>query len=354
MATEQKTIVILTPAFPANESETYWVHSQQLFVKTLRNNFPHLKVLVLAFLYPYARSRYTWHATEIISFDGMHRKRLQRLLLLTDIWKTLKKICRQNNVAGIFSFWCRECALIGKWFSKRNSIKYFCWVCGQDARTMNKMVKLIRPASGELVAMSPFLANEFENNHGVKPAHVIPNAIDPKAFESRLPEKDIDILGAGSFEPLKQYDVFTRIIKSIQNQIPNVQARHCGIGIEKEKVQSLIDKLGLQDNFKLLGGKPHDELINIMQRTKVFLHPSLYEGYSTVCLEALYAGAHVVSFCHPMEGQIQNWHVVNTTEEMVSTTVRLLRDPLTQYTRVLVHSMDETVRAVMELFGVIN
>jgi glycosyltransferase involved in cell wall biosynthesis len=351
MGNETKTIVILTPAFPANESETYWVPSQQLFVKTLKKTLPGLNILVLSFLYPANKSVYEWHGIKVTSFDGKHQPNIKRLFLFFGIWKALKKIKEENNVIGLFSFWCRECALIGKWFGKWNKLKHLCWVCGQDARKMNKMIKLIRPRGEELVAMSNFLANEFEKNHRIRPAHIVPNAIDPESFPPATTQRDIDILGAGSFEPLKQYDVFARIIKAIQQKIPGIKAYHCGVGVERENVQSLIKELGLENNFQLLGGKPHHELMQLMRRTKVFLHPSRYEGFSTVCLEALYAGAHVVSFCDPMEGDIPHWHIVNTIEEMIEKIFEILQQPFEEYNPVLVHSMDDSVKAVMNLFG---
>jgi len=351
MSNEIKTIVVLTPAFPANEAETYWVHSQQLFVKTLKKNFPELNIIVLSFLYPYHNSIYEWHGIKVMSFDGMHKRKIKRVFLFLDIWQTLKKIRAENNVIGLFSFWCRECALIGRWFSKWYRLKHLCWICGQDARKMNKMVRLIRPRSEELLAMSNFLANEFEKNHGVRPAHVVHNAIDPELFPPVPTERDIDILGAGSFEPLKQYDVFTGIVKAIQQKMPAIKAYHCGIGIEKENIQSLIEDLDLENNFQLLGGKPHDELMQLMRRTRVFLHPSRFEGLSTVCLEALYAGAQVVSFCDPMEGSIPHWHIVHNKEEMIEKTFEILQKPLTEFKSILVYSMHDSVKVVMKLFG---
>ncbi len=351
MSNDTKTIVILAPAFPANESESYWVPSQQLFVKTLKKNFPELNIIVLSFLYPYHKSKYSWHGIKVISFDGMHRRKIRRLFLFRSIWQTLKKIKKENNVIGLFSFWCRECALIGKWFGKWHKVKHFCWVCGQDARKINKMIKFIRPKAEELVAMSNFLVNEFHKNHGIRPAHIIHNAIDPDSFSQIKAKRDIDILGAGSFEPLKQYDVFTKIVKVVRQKMPDIKAYHCGIGVEKENVQSLIKELKLENNFQLLGGKPHAELMQLMQRTRVFLHPSRYEGFSTVCLEALYAGAHVVSFCDPMEGNIPHWHIVNTKEEMIEKVFEILQQPLTEYKSILVYSMNDSVKAVMNLFG---
>jgi len=350
MNPDSKTIVILAPAFPANESETYWVPSQQLFVKALKKNFPGLNIIVLAFLYPYHKSVYTWHGVKVLSFNGMHRRKIKRIFLFRDIWRILKEIQKENELIGIFSFWCRECALIGSWFSKLNEVKHFCWVCGQDARKKNKMIKLIHPRADELVAMSNFLSNEFERNHGIKPAHIIHNAIDPDSFPSATLNRDIDILGAGSFEPLKQYDLFTKVVKAVQEQIPHIKTFHCGIGVEKEKIQSLIKELGLENNFQLLGGKPHEELLRLMKRSRVFLHTSRYEGFSTVCLEALYAGAHVVSFCDPGEGNIPNWHIVHTADEMTKKILEILQQPTTQYKSTLLFSMDDSVKSVMNLF----
>jgi len=351
MSNDTKTIVILTPAFPANESETYWVPSQQLFVKALKKNFPELTIIVFSFLYPYHKSVYDWQGIKVISFDGMHQHKIRRLLLFRNIWRTLKKVKKENNVIGLISFWCRECALIGKWFGKWHKVKHLCWVCGQDAREKNKMVKFIRPKAGELMAMSNFLANEFHKNHGIRPAHIIHNAIDPDSFPPITAERDIDILGAGSFEPLKQYDVFTKIIKVVQQNMPAIKAYHCGIGVEKENIQSLINELGLENNFHLLGGKLHEELLQLMQRTKVFLHTSRYEGFSTVCLEALYAGAQVISFCDPMEGNIAHWHIVHTTKEMIDKLFEILQQPFTEYKPILAYSMDDSVKATMDLLG---
>ena len=35
------------------------------------------------------------------------------------------------------------------------------------------------------------------------------------------------------------------------------------------------------------------------------------------CLEALYAGCHVISFCKPMNTDFEHWHIVNTEEDMI-------------------------------------
>ena len=87
-----------------------------------------------------------------------------------------------------------------------------------------------------------------------------------------------------------------------------------------------------------------------MQQAKILLHPSSYEGFSTVLLEALDAGAHVISFCYPFDKPVPHWYVVNSRDEMTARAIQILLDPNTEYKPVLLHSMDDSARAFMNLF----
>jgi glycosyltransferase involved in cell wall biosynthesis len=349
---DKKTLIILSPAFPENEAATYWVPSQQLMVKSLKRNYPELNIIVLTTLYPYHQLTYSWNDVEVISFDGTHKRKLKRFVLWRDIWKALTTLSHQHAITGIFSFWCGEFAFIANRFAKKHSLKHYIWVCGQDARKLNRWVRFIQPKEDQLLAMSYSLVNEFSKNHRIRPKYIVPNAINPQSFpKMESPERDIDILGVGSFEPLKRYDLFTGIMKSLSNSLPGLKAFHCGIGREKEKIESLIKKMNLERNFVLLGGKTQQEVVQLMQRTKVFLHTSNYEGFSTVCLEALYAGAHVISFCYPLDHVVPHWHVVNSEEQMVAKALELLQTPYLEDNRVLLYSMNDSAQAVMELFG---
>ena len=89
----------------------------------------------------------------------------------------------------------------------------------------------------------------------------------------------------------------------------------------------MITKSGLEKNILLTGELPYPDTLQLMQRAKVFLHPSSYEGFSGVCLEALYAAAHVISFCKPMKQDIAQWHIVQSREEMFEKTVSILGNP---------------------------
>jgi glycosyltransferase involved in cell wall biosynthesis len=332
-----------------------------------------MDIVVLAFLYPHHAGHYNWNGVSVISFNGMNRNgRWQRLLFWRDIWRALRQVRQQHRVIGIFSFWCGECALIGHYFGLIHAIRHRCWISGQDAQKGNKWVKLIRPRGRELVAMSNFLRRNFRENYGIEPAVVIPNGIDARLFSSggqvhasgsqvsssgdqalssgsQLAERDIDILAAGSLVPLKQYEILVRVVDSLQQCFPDIKALHCGDGEEKGDLQSQIIELGLERNLCLLGEIPHREVLQLMQRAKIFLHPSSREGFSTVCLEALYAGAQVISFCDPADKQVPEWHIVDNVAEMITEAISILEAP-PESKPVLLHSIDENARAVMELF----
>ncbi|TMI71109.1 MAG: glycosyltransferase [Bacteroidetes bacterium] len=351
MRQDDKTLVILSPAFPANESETYWIPFMQLMVKALKKNYPELNIIALAFLYPGLESTYRWNGVQVISFGGMYKNKFHHILLWRKTWKALKKIHREHKIIGLFSAWCGECAFIGKYFAKRHSLRHISWICGRDALKTNKWVRFIRPRSDELAAMSPFLVKEFSKNHGIIPAHIIPNAIDPVMFTpSEHPERKIDILGAGSLVVLKQYDLFVEVIATVKQSLPTVRALQCGDGDERTKLESLIKKLELEDNMELLGSKKHEEVISLMQQTKLFLHTSSFEGFGGVCLEALYAGAHVISFHYPLDHPVPHWHVAANKKEMASKAIEILQDRNTDYSPVLVFSMDDSAKMLMTLY----
>ena len=344
----EDTLVILSPGFPAIEADTTCLPAQQQFVQHVHEQFPDLTIIVLAFHYPYINSTYTWKNVHVVSFNGRNKGKLQRLVLWAKVWRKLAAINRSHRIVGLFSFWCTECALVGKHFAQQKKLKHLTWILGQDAKVDNKFVKFIRPQANELLAMSDFLAHTFEVNHGVKPQYVIPNGVDPRLFPPQVNKRDIDVLGVGSLIKLKQYDLFIDLIAKLEN--PNIRAVICGKGPEEKALAELIHQHKLEKNISLAGELQHPEVLQLMQRSKIFLHTSYYEGFSTVCLEALYAGAHVISFCKPMPAPIPHWHIVSHEQEMLEKLAELLGSSALEHHPILPYSMKDSAHKIMQLF----
>jgi glycosyltransferase involved in cell wall biosynthesis len=350
MSNEKQTLIILTPGFAASEEDSTCLPMHQYFVRTIKKIYPQLNIVVLSFQYPYRKNSYRCFNATVLPFNGRNRGGLPGFLLRRKVSATLKKIHNTNKIVGVLSFWYGECALVGKRFAEKNNLKHYCWILGQDARKINKYPGRVLPNANELIALSDFLQAEFEKNHAVKPFAVIPPGVetqDKDAFE-----KSIDLLGAGSLIQLKQFSVFLEVVAEIKKTLPAVKAVLIGEGPEKEQLQDRITKLGIEKNILLAGELAHPEVLRLMQRTKVLLHPSIYEGFSGVCQEALGCGVHVISFCKAMQQEIEQWHIVETKKEMLKKAIEILQNTNTVFKRITPYAMEDSVKKMMELFQV--
>ena len=350
MKKDPPSLVILTPGFPEDELDTSCLPFLQSLIRTINKDFPILRIIVVSFQYPYTSSEYSWNGNTIFSLGGRNKGKLSRRFLWFRVWRKLKKIKDENNVIGLFSLWLGECAFVGHRFGKKSGISHHCWIAGQDAKAGNKFVAKIKPFSDELIAISDFIADELFKNYLIRPLHIIPNGIEPELFETISYQRTIDVLGAGSLIPLKQYDIFIDCISRLKEHFPHICSIIAGKGEQGSVLQRKVREYDLSNNVFLNGEMTHQNLLLLMQQSKIFLHPSSYEGFSMVCLEALYAGCHVISFCKPMNVDFDHWHIVKTREEMIEKTLQILSCPSFQYKSVMPYSINETAKAVMQLF----
>jgi glycosyltransferase involved in cell wall biosynthesis len=351
MSSKQKTIVILTPGFPANEADSTCLPAQQNLVRAINKNYPGIKLIVLSFQYPFTKTVYQWHGNTVIALGGRNKGKIMRLLLWQQAGQQLKKINKKNSITGLLSFWCDECAFVADRFAKKYRIAHYCWLLGQDVKKDNRYIKLIGRGKNIFIALSDFVSETLYNNYKIQTVQTIPLGIAADEFAPVTANRDIDILAAGSLIPLKQYTLFIKIIAALTIHFPNIKAMLCGGGPQLAELEAMISELRLTENIKLTGELPHKELLATMQRSKVFLHPSLYEGLGMVCLEALYAGCRVISFVQPVKTEITNWYIVQNEEAMIKKTAALLDDTNAGFHSIMPYAIEESAAAVIKLFG---
>lgn len=343
------TLLILSPGFPKDDADTTCLPPQQVFVRNLKQQHPNLNIIILAFQYPYYSAEYKWEGIPVIALGGQNKGDVSRLVIWTRAMLKLKKYHKQYRLIGLLSFWVGECTLIAARFARKYNLRYYGWLLGQDAKQGNKFISRAKPAAEDIIAISDFVAGEFNRNYSIQPAHVIPIGIDPVMLNGSS-KRNIDILGAGSLIPLKRYDVLIELVAELKKYIPGIRAIICGNGPEREPLQKMIDRLNLGENVILAGELPHSGVLNLMTRSRLFLHPSNYEGFSTVCLEALNAGTQVVSFVRPMRNDIEKWHIADSPAEMLAIAQKLFADTQPNFIQITPYLAKDSARAIMKLF----
>lgn len=351
MQPEQQTLIFLSPGFPASEAETNVLPLQQQLVKHIKENYPGLLIVVVTLQYPYKKVAYTWNGITVYPLNGRGHGNIRRLGTWTKAFKLLRQLRQEHNIIGLYSFWLGECALIGQRFAARYRYKHFCWICGQDAKPNNHYVKMSGVTVGNLVALSDSIATRMVENYGLYPANVIAGGLEPLLFENEQQPRDIDLLSVGSLIPLKQQHVFLEVVARLRKQHIHIKAVICGDGPDRKSLEHKIDVLNLRDSITLTGQLPYAEVTKLMQRARILLHPSNYEGLGMVMLEALYAGAQVISFVKPFKKAIANWHIVDNSYSMALKVKALLCElQPPQQTSVAPFMMHDTARSVLQLF----
>lgn len=343
-------LILLTPGFPKDEQDTACLPAFQQFALSVKAEFPEYQLIILSFQYPFEARCYQWKGIEVIALGGRNRAKLFRLFTWMAARKALEEIRQRHKVIGLISLWLTECALVANRFAKKHHLKHLIWIIGQDAKAANSYVKRTKPKASQLIAMSDFLKDEFYKNYGILPEQVMENGINANTFpELNTGEREVDIFGAGSLIPLKNYKLFIELMAELKEDYPQIRAQIAGGGEEQESLQSLIKALGLESHVRLLGPQSHRETLVLMNQSKVFLHTSHYEGNSTVLMEALYSGCRVISTCALSHRETEHLFVSTDRRELKQQLLLALQNDQDVAGRVVFNTMDDTARRMVNL-----
>ena len=103
--------------------------------------------------------------------------------------------------------------------------------------------------------------------------------------------------------------VLTCLAASLVSGRPRLRCVIAGDGPERPDLERLVGERALGNNVTFAGMIPRREVLALMLRTKVLLHPSRYEGFGYVFAEALACGAEVVSFRVGCAREHPGWHI---------------------------------------------
>jgi glycosyltransferase involved in cell wall biosynthesis len=161
---------------------------------------------------------------------------------------------------------------------------------GHAVRRSAALIAISHATADALVTRFPAAAGKIE----VAPLGVSP-ALEPATeLPARAPAEGF-VLAVGTLEPRKNLprlvDAFASLPEELQKEHPLVVVGRLGWGAG-ETLRAL-ERLG--DRCRLLGFVPDDVLAALYRRCAVFCYPSLGEGFGLPVLEAMQAGAPVLT-----------------------------------------------------------
>jgi len=107
-------------------------------------------------------------------------------------------------------------------------------------------------------------------------------------------EKDYDLIFLGRLEGQKDPYLFIETVKNISKLKPDIKAIIVGDGSLKNKLKQLIKSYNLEMNVRFVKFSDKNKRI-FLQKSKIFVLTSQYEGMPNVILEALAHGCEVLS-----------------------------------------------------------
>lgn len=344
MLEKNKHIVILTPGFPENESDTTCIPALQLYVKAL-HGMSDYDITIISFHYPPEKTKYHWHGIPVYplgSASGLSKIRLWRRANVL-----LKQIHQQQKITILHSFWLGECALVANWFSKKRNIRHVTTLMGQDALKGNIYAKLLPLKKLRLISLSRFHQQTFSDNYSVK-TEIIPWGIPPGNPAEAI-EKNIDFISVGSLIPLKNHNLFIDIIAAINKTKP-IKAVIIGDGILRKQLEKKIQLLGLENTILLKGKLPYRETLREIAKAKILLHTSHYESFGMVFAEALQNKTMIVSGKIGCYFPSPGWETAVTEKEMTATGLKLLSHPFSEDIQ-NPYTIEQTVQAYNAIYN---
>lgn len=135
---------------------------------------------------------------------------------------------------------------------------------------------------------------------------VIPNGINIEDFDVPYSKEECReklalssperiLLCVGNLEPRKGFDILLKAMPKILKNVQDTKLVFVGNGIMSDVLKSLADNLGIFEHIKFAGFVDESKKVLYYKSADIFVHPSIYEIFGIVNLEAMACGVPIVA-----------------------------------------------------------
>jgi teichuronic acid biosynthesis glycosyltransferase TuaC len=173
-------------------------------------------------------------------------------------------------------------------------------------RLIRPLVKLVLKRADAVIAVAQALKDVMVGlGCSGEKITVIPNGIDPVKFRPLspliarqtlgLPMTGPIVLSIGRLIDNKGFQILIEMAASLRRKRPDLMLIIIGDGPNRSRLEERVRKLDLQNNVRIVGARPHDELSTWYSAADLFCLASEREGCPNVLLEALACGCPVIT-----------------------------------------------------------
>lgn len=335
-----KHIVIISPGFASDEADSTCIPALQSFIKELSLHVE--RITVIALHYPYSNENYRWNGVQVIPLNGGN-KRWKRILLLNQkLRNALNAVSKENKIDVLHSMWLNESSLFASRYSKKMNVPLIMTAHGQDVLSSNYYLNLLDHSS-QVTCMSE-IQEKLLIDSGFKKVKKIHWGVE----KIERSDKQDEIVVVGNLIELKNPLYALEILKMVHSMGSFFKMTFIGDGPLKSELEQRCSESGLDNFVTFTGELKHEETLKRIASSKVLIHPSSFEGFGLVVVEALAAQTHVMSNNVGIAAEVETiYKLTYNVDKDAETLIELMKS---KEPSPINFSIKETVQQFLELY----
>jgi glycosyltransferase involved in cell wall biosynthesis len=192
--------------------------------------------------------------------------------------------------------------------------------------------KIVSKLTKNIISVSNKTKNNLlALNVNKKYVSVVYNWVDIKEIEEiKKFKEEFDVFYAGRLMKHKNIDILIKSVYLAKKEFPDIKTVIIGNGPEKTKLKALTRKLNLEKNIKFMDFMLKEQVYRFMKSSKLFVLPSVLEGFGIIVIEANACGIPVITVKHKRNASadlIKNYNngfVCNLSESSIAEKILIL------------------------------
>ncbi len=212
-------------------------------------------------------------------------------------------------------------------------------------KMMQKVATILHNRTDLVIAPSEKMRKLLTSMHTETPMVILPTGVDKittksaaiTRFKKRhdLADDRLVILYVGRLSSEKNVELLVKAFVDVKSKVPNAHLLLAGSGIQHERIESNVAKLGLAKDVTFTGYVNHDELGAVYGAADLFAFPSTTDTQALVVNEAASAGLPLVL----VDGQINEvlidgksgYLAKNNAKDLAAKITKILKNDTLRY-----------------------